>query len=98
MIKGPFYTLYKRYLSSFASSSVRTKIYTANYLFENIIGAVVAFAVSVFLNTYTTAYAFIALGIFYTIIFMVLLHKMKYHVGLKPEEYDKSDINLVDLK
>ena len=98
MIKGPFYTLYKRYLSSFASSSVRTKIYTATYLCENIIGAIIALAVSRFLSTYSTAYAFTALGIVYTIIFIILLYKMKSHVGLKPEQYEKNDINLVDLK
>lgn len=97
-IKGPFYTLYKKYLSSFASSEVRIKIYTTTYLFENIVGAAIAFAVSRFLSVHTTSEAFVALGVAYTIVFIILLYKMKFHVGLKPEEYEKNDINLVELK
>ena len=97
-IKGPFYILYKKYLSSFASSEVRIKIYTTTYLFENIVGAAIAFAVSRFLSVHTTSEAFVALGVAYTIVFIILLYKMKFHVGLKPEEYEKNDINLVDLK
>ncbi len=97
-IKGPFYTLYKKYLSSFASSDVRIKIYTTNYLFENIVGAIIAFIVSRFLSNHTTADAFVALGVVYTVVFTILLFKMKSHVGLRPEQYEKTDINLVDLK
>lgn len=98
IIKGPFYTLYKRYLNSFSTSTVRTKIYSATYLFENLCGALIAFLISRLLETVSTAVAFTTLGCVYTLIFILLLHHMKTHVGLRPEEYKKNDINLIDVK
>lgn len=98
IIKGPFYTLYKQYLGNFAGAKARTKIYTVTYLFENICGAIIAFIVSKLLTVTSTAVVFIELGSVYTIVFFFLLYGMKSHVGLKPEEYKKEDINLKDLK
>lgn len=98
IVKGPFYTLAKRYLSSFASSNTRTKIYSATYMFENICGVVIAFFASKLLEITTTAYVFVMIGCFFTFIFMLLLKYMKTRVGLKPEEYKKEDISLLDLK
>ena len=97
-IKGPFYTLYKQYLGNFAGSKVRTKIYSTTYLFENILGAIIAFLVSRLLDISSTAIAFVILGCTYTFVFIILLNNMKSHVGLKPEQYKKDDINLSDLK
>lgn len=98
IIKGPFYTLYKRYLTSFATSSVRTKIYSTTYLFENICGATIAFLISRLLEHVSTATAFVILGCVYTLVFIFLLKHMKTRVGLKPEEYRKEDINLSEVK
>lgn len=98
IIKGPFYTLYKQYLGNFAGPKARTKIYSVNYLVETVCGAIIAFAVSRLLIITTPSVAFITLGISYAIIFAFLLNGMKSHVGLKPEEYKKDDINLQDLK
>lgn len=98
IIKGPFYTLYKRYLNSFSTSTVRTKIYSATYLFENLCGALIAFFISRLLEFTSTSVAFVVLASSYTIAFIFLLHYMKSHVGLKPEEYRKEDIDLVDVK
>lgn len=98
IIKGPFYTLYKRYLTSFSSSSARTKIYATTYLFENICGVLIAFFVSKLLEPLSTATVFVILGCAYVIIFIFLLKHMKSHVGLKPEEYKKEDINLSEVK
>ncbi len=97
-IKGPFYTLYKQYLGNFASSNVRPKIYSVTYLFENLCGAIIAFGVSRLLDVTSTAIVFIILGTIYTFVFIVLLYRMKTRVGLKPEQYRKEDINLVELK
>lgn len=98
MLKGPFYTLYKRYLNSFSTSTVRTKIYTATYTFENLLSATIAFAISAFLNYFSTALCFTFLGIFAVIIFYFLLHYMKTRVGLSPDKYRKNDIHLIDVK
>lgn len=98
IVKGPFYTLTKRYLSSFASSNTRTKIYSATYMFENICGVAIAFLASKLLEITTTAHVFVMIGFIFAFIFMVLLKYMKTRVGLKPEEYKKEDISLLDLK
>ena len=98
IIKGPFYTLYKQYLGNFTGANARTKIYSVTYLFENLCGATIAFIISKLLTITSTSVAFITLGFAYTFIFVILLHNMKSHVGLKPEEYKKDDINLIDLK
>ena len=98
ILKGPFYTLYKRYLNSFSTSSVRTKIYTATYTFENLLSAIIALAVSAFLDFASTAVCFTLLGLFAGVAFYFLLKYMKTRVGLKPEEYRKEDINLIDVK
>lgn len=98
IIKGPFYTLYKKYLNSFSTSTVRTKIYSATYLFENICGSLIAFLVSRLLETISTATVFVILGGIYAIAFIFLLDYMKTRVGLKPEEYRKEDIDLIDVK
>ena len=97
-IKGPFYTLYKQYLTNFTASSVRPKIYTATYLFENLCGALIAFGISRLLDVTSTAMSFLILGIVSAFVFAILLYRMKSRVGLKPEQYKKEDINLVELK
>lgn len=98
IVKGPFYTLAKRYLSSFASSNTRTKIYSATYMFENICGVTIAFLASKLLEITTTAHVFVIIGFIFTFVFIVLLKYMKTRVGLKPDEYKKEDISLLDLK
>lgn len=98
IVKGPFYTLTKKYLSSFASSNARTKIYSATYMFENVCGVIIAFIASKLLEITNTAYVFVIFGCVFAFIFMILLNYMKTRVGLKPEEYKKEDIALLDLK
>lgn len=98
IIKGPFYTLYKRYLNSFATSTVRTKIYSTTYLFENLCGVLIAFLISRLLEFVPTATAFVLLGSVYTLVFVFLLNYMKTRVGLKPEEYKKEDIDFKEVR
>ena len=88
----------KRLLNSFSTSNVRTKIYTATYTFENLLSAIIALAVSAFLDFASTAVCFTLLGVFAGVAFYFLLKYMKTRVGLKPEEYRKEDINLIDVK
>ncbi len=97
MVKGPYYTLIKRYLNSFSSSSMRPKIYSAMELPYSIIRAIISFACSWFLDFTTTSYVYVILGCIFTVIFIFLLDHMKTTVGLKPEEYSKKDINFTEL-
>ena len=78
-------------------NGARTKIYSVTYLFETLCGAGIAFLISKLLTIASTATTFIVLGSVYAFVFIFLLTGMKSHVGLKPEEYKKDDIDLKDL-
>lgn len=99
IIKGPFFTLIKRYFSSFATSSVRTKIYSLNNLSESFFRMLISLVASLILSiTNNTAYILVVIGCIFTIIFIALLEYMKTRVGLKPTQYEKKEIEFQDLK
>jgi len=98
VIKGPYYTLIKRYLSNFSTSVLRPKLYTANTFVESIGRATVYLFASALLNITSTSYVFVIIGAISTITFIFVLSYMKPRVGLKPEEYDKKDIEYIGLK
>ncbi len=95
IIKGPYYTLIKRYLNSFPNENISVKIYSVNGLVEATSGAVISLIVSVLLNYTTTAYSALIIGIVAFIIFINILDYMKTRIGLKPEEYRKEDIEFI---
>lgn len=97
-IKGPYYTLIKRYLNSFSTSSMRTKIYAAIELPYCIVRASICFICSALLDITTTSYAYVILGCVFTVIMIFLTDHMKHTVGLKPDEYPKKDIEFVEIK
>lgn len=91
-IKGPYYTLIKRYLNSFCDSDMRLKIYSAKALIEYISSAIISIICSNALNYFSNAITTFFLGIISLIIMLVLVNYMNSRVGLKPEEYSKQDI------
>lgn len=97
-IKGPYNTLIKRYLNSFSTSSMRTKIYAAVELPYSLVRAGICFICSALLDITTTSYVYVILGCIFTVIMIFLLDHMKHTVGLKPEEYSKKDIEFVEMK
>ena len=97
-IKGPYYTLEKRYLNSFSTSSIRTKIYACTDFVQCIIRTGLCFICSKLLDITTTSYVYVILGCVFTVIFIFTLDKMKSTVGLKPEEYPEKDIKFAQVK
>lgn len=95
MIKGPYYTLIKRYLNSFSNEQISTKIYSVNTLMEDLCGTIISLMVSLMLAYTSTAYTILFLGIISLIVFIVILDFMKTRLGLAPEEYKKQDIEFV---
>lgn len=96
-IKGPYYTLARRYLSNFTTSSMRTKISLINDFSYSVFKAILYFICSALLEITTTSYVYIIIGCVFTVFFIFLLDYMKNTVGLKPEEYDKKDIEFAEL-
>lgn len=97
IIKGPFHTLIKTYLNSFASHTMRDNIISAYELSYGIARTILTFAISGLLSILNTSYTLIISGCIFTVFFIFLLDKMKYTVGLKPEEYSKKDIEFTEL-
>ena len=96
-IKGPYYTLAKRYLNNFTTSSMRTKISLISDLLYSLIKTLLCFICSALLEVTTTSYVYIILGCVFTVFFIFLLDYMKGTVGLKPEEYKKEEIEFSEI-
>ena len=96
-IKGPYYTLAKRYLSNFTTSSMRTKISLVADLLYSVIKAILCLICSALLEITTTSYVYVILGCVFTVFFIFLLDYMKGTVGLKPEEYKKEEIEFQEM-
>lgn len=96
--RGPFYPLIKQYLNNFTTASLRTKISSSFNLLENILRFLITFAASALLRVTTTANTFTILGCVLTIIVVLMLDNMRKKVGLKPEQYSKRDINILEVR
>ena len=96
-IKGPYYTLMKRYLNNFTTSSMRPKISLVSDLLYSVLKAILCFICSALLEVTTTSYVYIILGCVFTVFFIFLLDYMKGTVGLKPEEYDEKEIKFEEI-
>lgn len=77
IIKGPYYTLIKRYLNSFSSSSMSTKIYSVNTIVESLCSGIVCYLASKLLEFTSTKYgmAIIRMYIFHCIYMDSWLHE-----------------------
>lgn len=97
IIKGPYYTLQKRYLNSFSTESMAPKIYSACTLIESIFNVIIYWVCSFMLEYISTSYAITILGCIFAIAFIFILDYMRDKIGLKPEEYDKNDIYFTEV-
>lgn len=82
-VKGPYYTLIKRYLNSFSTSSMRTKIYAAMEIPYSLLRALICMICSFLLNVTTTSYVYVILGCIFSVIMIFLLDHMKHTVRIK---------------
>ena len=90
--KGIFGVLMTRYLSNFTNSNILPKIYSVNSISRNFFRMIIGFLVSYILSITNTANSLILTGIIFTIVVLSLISYMKTRTGLKPEEYQKDDI------
>jgi hypothetical protein len=91
-IQGPYNTLITKYLKSFASSKMRTKIDSTFSLIKSVSRFSIAMLASYLLTKTTSKQSFLILGIGFFIVLIFVLKWMKPRFGLKPEEYDEKDI------
>ena len=98
LVKGPYYSLTNRYLNSFSNPEINTKIYSAKALVEGLFRFCISLFASFLLEHLNTSYSLILIGCIFMIILVLLLDYMRTRVGLKPEEYKKSDIEFTFVK
>lgn len=95
VVKGIYEVLKKRYLTNFSDSHILPKILSANGFIYHIIRAIVELIGAAVLGIINIKLSFIALGIFFTTVIILVARYMKPRVGLKPEEYKSGDIKPV---
>ena len=91
-IKGPYWILEDRYITNFTNSKNRAKILSANNIIEYMGQMLVGFVVGLLLEFYEMSKVYIIIGIGGLVVAFIVLAYMKNRVGLKAEEYDKSDL------
>lgn len=92
IVIDPFSSLTKRYLGNFSTSTLRVKIYSATDLIYNAARGIIGLVGTVLLSITNTANTVIILSSIIAIIVYFILKQMKTRVGLRPEEYNKTDI------
>lgn len=90
--KGVHVVLSSRYLQNFTNEQILPQIYSANSLTKNLCRVIIGVFGSYFLRVTNTANAIIICAIMSTIITIALVSYMKTRIGLKPEEYEKEEI------
>lgn len=95
-MQSPYLILNSKYLKSFASPQMRTKIATTFDLIGSISSFVIAMISSYLLTKISPQHSFLILGIVFAVIMSVVLIWMKSRLGLKPEEYKKEDIEYIN--
>ena len=93
-LRGPYWVLQSKYLTNFTNSNIRAKILATNGLVEGIGRTIMMFVGGFLLDNYTTSESYLILGISGLVIILVILRYMKTRIGLRPEKYDKKDIEL----
>ena len=90
--KGIYQVIKGRYLNSFTTPEIQTKIYSGNIIIENLIRMLVGFVGTLILSNFNIRYSMIIVGLIFTVIIYFVYRYAKSRLGLKPEEYKKSDL------
>ncbi len=83
IVKGPYYTLQKRYLNSFSSPKMATKIYSATMLIESLFRSIACYFASILLGITSTASSVTIIGCIFVIAFVFILDYMKDKLRIK---------------
>ena len=98
MAKGPSYTLVKRYLNNFTTSSLRNKITAFYNLLDGLARALVSLFMSLLIRRMGLANSVAILGCISTIVVVILLDRMRGKVGIEPDKYKREEIKFLELK
>lgn len=89
-----YYILSERYSKNFTTPKTRARVSFAIEFTTNIIESIGLFLSGLMLDGVGITYATLIIGLIFMFLFVIVLDYMKTRVGLKPEQYDKKDIEL----
>ena len=93
-----WYILEYKYLNNFTTEEMRNKI-MFSYEFIGAIGAsIFSILGGLLLDIISVENAYLIVGLAFLAIMIVVLDYMRTRIGLKPEEYKREDIELVNIK
>lgn len=95
-LRSPYWTLENKYITNFTTPNIRIKILSASKFMKRIARMTVSFLAGLLLEYYTTSQAYFIIGAVGLVLMLLILTYMNKRVGLKPEEYDKSDIQYAE--
>ncbi len=93
IVKGAYRVAMKKYVLSFTTHKMRNQITSIYYMLENLGTTIISFISGWVLEYTTNSISCIIFALFSFVLLIILLNYMKDKIGLKPEEYDKVDIN-----
>lgn len=93
IIQGGYRVAIKKYLFSFTTHFIRDKIISVYYIFEYIGQTIFLFIASFILNYYNNSVTDIIISLVFTIISIFIIIYMNGRVGLRPDEYEPTEIN-----
>lgn len=94
---GAYRVLIKKYITSFTTEDVRTKIASLYCMAENLGGTALLWISGIILTNYSNAFTAVSISCLVLMIGLALNEYADKRLGLKPEEYKPADINYIDI-
>ncbi len=93
-----WYILEYKYLNNFTTEEMRNKIMFTYEFIGAIAASIFSILGGLLLDVISVENAYLIVGLTFLAIMVVVLDYMRTRIGLKPEEYKKEDIELVNIK
>lgn len=93
-----WYILESKYLKNFTTEEMRNKITFTYEFIGGIAASIFSILGGLLLNAINVQNAFLIVGLAFLAIMIVVLDYMRTRFGLKPDEYKKEDIDLIEMK
>lgn len=90
---GAYYALIKKYINNFTDVNIISKIYSAYGIVTGVGSTLIGILGSIIVRYNNLSISMIIFGLISTVLMLFVLRYMKKRIGLKPEDYDKKDID-----
>lgn len=94
---GSYRVLIRKYITSFTTEEVRTKIASLYSMAENLGGTTLLFIAGIILTKYSNAFTSVAISCLVLFLGLMIYKYADKRLGLKPEEYRPEEINYIDI-